>query len=168
LPPRRSRTGAPGERLLSKFRKGVSGSAAGPDRAGIVLSEVAIPRKPWVVEVAATAAAPPALTVALSEAGVRTAPTPGVLGASGATGCASAVVAGTLAAAEVVATAAGAPTAHAATRAAARRVRQHLGIIHSSWIRAGRAKRAGTPPEAQASWLAQTLVVSDVPACDRT
>ena len=45
-PPRRSRNGAPGARFSSKWTKGMSGSAAGPANVGIVVSSVAIPRKP--------------------------------------------------------------------------------------------------------------------------
>jgi hypothetical protein len=124
-PPRRSTDGAPGERFFTRWTKGVSGSAAEPDRAGIALSEVLIPRKPRAVDVAATAAGPPALTVALSEAGVRTI---GPLNVVVVVACMSTV-------AEAVATAVGSLTAHTAASAATRAVKQTLGMMHSSWIR---------------------------------
>src|ERR1700733_943985 len=113
-PPRRNTDGAPGERFFTNWTKGVSGGPAEPDSAVIVLSEVLMPRKPCVVEVAATPAGPPALTVALAEAGVRT------------VGPVT-VVAGMSAAAEAVAIASGAPTAQTAASAATRAVREALG-----------------------------------------
>src|ERR1700679_2329727 len=121
-PPRRSTEGAPGERFFTRWTKGVSGALAGPDRAVIVLSEVLMPRKPCVVEVAATPAGPPALTVALAGDAVRT------VGAL-------TVVAGMCGAAGAVATASGALTAQTAASAATPAVRKALGTMHSSWIR---------------------------------
>src|SRR5579875_2525857 len=69
-PPRRSTGGAPGERLVTRWSKAVSGSDAGPDRSVIWVSEVLIPRNPWAVEIGATAAVgPPTFTVAAAAAG---------------------------------------------------------------------------------------------------
>jgi hypothetical protein len=90
--------------------KGVSGSAAVPDRSVIVSSSVAMPRKPWAVDVAATGAGPPTLTVARCEAGVGS------------------VVIACPSAAEVVAIATGAPTAHTTASAATRATREVLRI----------------------------------------
>jgi hypothetical protein len=110
----------------------VSGAPAEPDRAVIVLSEVLMPRKPCVVEVAATPAGPPALMVALAEAAVRT-------------GGPVTVVAGMSAAAEAVAIASSAPTAQTAASAATRAVRKALNTMRSSWIRTYRAHWLGRP-----------------------
>ena len=160
LPPRRSTNGAPGDRLPSKFTKGVSGWAAEPDRAGIVVSSVAMPRKPRAVEVAATAAAPPARTVALSEAGVttvgpltavvgklvrsvtllsalvslsvaETAPTNGFFAVTAATEAFGIALVCMSAGGAAAAIAAGTPTAQTAAQAAKRAIRDFLSITIS-------------------------------------
>jgi hypothetical protein len=65
----------------------------------------------------------------------ETAPTPGLLAVTGATDSASVVVACMSAAAEAVAIATGAPTAHTPTSAAIRAIRDALRMMHPSWIR---------------------------------
>jgi hypothetical protein len=133
----------------------------------IVLSEVLMPRKPWVVGVRATAAMPPALTVARSEAGVpMVGPIPGLWAAAAATDAARVVVACMSAPAEAVAIATGAPTLQTAASVATRAIRGILGMMHSSWMRTDRARVGDARLEALS--VSETVVVQNDPACDRT